>query len=168
MLEHATLRVLNWTQVKQPGGGLGWTRSIETLDGQPLGFSRVVDDCQGIWFSWLRRIRVEVCETPDASLVMTLTRGWGIFRTWEIHDAEGQHVGCVRAKTVITSELEFIGNFDLARGGILDSSERVLVTLAVAGEGGTELAFAKELTANPFLRMLLIGCVLTLDPTPQA
>ncbi len=53
------------------------------------------------WFvsKQLMPTRVEVRETPDHSLVFTISRGWYLFRSRvEIHDADGVMVGYLKSK----------------------------------------------------------------------
>lgn len=164
MLEHSTLLIHEWAQTE---GRLGWTRRITDNAGQPLGLVRYTGDTRDTWFSWLRRRRLEVDEAPDASHLMTLTRRWSIFRAWDVHDAENRHVGCVHAKSIVTSDNQCAGYFDLRQGQVVDPSGQVLARFAPGNGGGLELTFASHAPKNPFLRMLLVGCALSLDPAPR-
>ncbi|MSQ93385.1 MAG: hypothetical protein EXR98_02385 [Gemmataceae bacterium] len=166
MLEYPTLLVHGWARAAQVDGSLAWTRVITDSAGQPLGFGRFVGDPRGSWFSWLRQLGVEVHEAQDASDLMTLTRSWGIFRGWDVHDAEGRHVGSLNGKVVVTGENELIGYLDLQERRMVGPSNRCVANFAVKEDTRLELTFTEELPPNPFLRMLLLGCILTLDPNP--
>ena len=166
MLEHSTLLVQSWTHAPQQVGSRVWTRTITDSAGQPIGLLRFAGRPHGSWFSWLRRRRLDVYETPDASHLMSLTRSWGPLSIWHVHDAEENHVGGVYANTIVTSDSQRVGFLDRGAGCIRDSSRRILAQFAVKSESLVEVTFSPEAPASPFVRMLLLGCILTLAPWP--
>jgi hypothetical protein len=166
MLEHSSLLVHGWTLKALADGEKAWIRPIADAGGRSLGFARFVGNPQSAWFSWFRKRRLDIFETDDASHLMTLTRSWGMLRSWDLHDAEDRHVGNVYSRTIVSGEGEQLGFLDRQGGRILDPASRVLARFGSKSAGILEVKFTHESTANPFLRMLILGCILTLDPTP--
>jgi hypothetical protein len=167
MLEHSSLLVQPWTRTKLPDGD-GWTRSITDAQGSPLGFVRYRKQSALTWMFWLRKPRLDVFETDDASHLMSLTRSWTMFRIWDVLDAEDRHVGSIYPRSVNADHGGALGYLDAVNnehGRILDPANQVLATFAKLGTA-IEVTFAPESAANPFLRMLLLGCILTLDANP--
>jgi hypothetical protein len=170
MLEHSRLLVHNWTRKPQTEGGQAWVHAIADAEGAALGFVRLESNSNPSWFSWLRKVRLEVLETEDASLLMCVTRSWGVLRAWEVDDAEGHHVGSIITKYIVSTDGARLGHLERSPGGqarIVDSAGRVLARFVKKIGGVDELTFAPDPQANPFLRMLMLGCFLTLEPAPK-
>lgn len=162
MLEHASLLVHGWQKKVEPDGGLAWMRPITDAAGQPLGFVRFDGAARGSWFSWFRKVRFDVFETDDASHLMSVTRSWGMLRIWEVDDAEDRHVGTVYANSIVSSEGERLALIEFE--SIVDAGGQRLATISKKA-AVVELTFAPP--PNPFLRMLVLGCVLALEPGPN-
>jgi hypothetical protein len=167
MLEHSPLLIHPWTY-KPLLDGAAWVRPITAAAGLSLGFLRLDGEPNPSWFAWLRKVRLEVFETDDASHLMTLTRRWGISNSWDVEDAELRHVGTIYPKTLVSSENQCLAYFDYEGGRILDPMGRVLALFNKRGPGVVEVAFKPEAPVNPFLRMMMLGSVLTLEPMPKA
>jgi len=165
MLETSTLVIDPWAPSAPLGAAPAWMRSIVDDGGRSLGFVRFVGNPSAFWFKWLRRVRLEVYETDDASHLMSVTRAWGFLRHWQIHDADEHHVGGVYLQTIVTSENQAIAYLDLGESRMLDPSGRVLARFEPAGNR-LKLTFAANLPLNPFERMVLLGTVLSLDAAP--
>jgi hypothetical protein len=169
MLEQASLLVHAWTQKAEPDGrGLAWIRPVTDGAGRPLGFVRLDGDPRGSWFSWFRKVRLDIFETDDVSHLMSMTRSWGMLRIWEVDDAEDRHVGTVYAHSIVSSEgerLAWIERESPERGHLLDSAGELLATFGKKVAGVVEVTFASP--PNPFLRMLVLGCALALEPGPN-
>jgi hypothetical protein len=165
MLEHSTLLLHEWTRSTTPEGPT-WVRPIADGAGRRLGFVRHQKLAAVSWLFWLRKVRLDVFETEDASHLMTLTRSWTLFPIWELHDAEERHVGSVYPKSLVTCDGDVLGYIDLPseQGRILDPAGHSLARVGKRG-GACELAFAAE-SANPFVRMLVLGAVLAIDAIP--
>lgn len=171
MLEHSTLLLHGWTHQPNLEGGFWWVRPIADAADQPLGFVRAVGEKPDAWFSWLRRQRLEVFETQDASFLMSLTRSWGILQIWAVTDAEDYLIGRLHAKSIVTNDNRLIGYIErhsVKQGRIVDTGGQLLAQFKMLERGQIELVFAAEQPSNPFLRMLLLSHVLTLDPTAVA
>jgi hypothetical protein len=169
MLEHASLLIHDWTQTTLPDGERSWIRPVTDAAGQRLGFVRFAGDPKGSWFSWLRKVRLDVYETEDAAHLLSLSRSWAMLRLWEVDDADDRHVGTVYTKTIESSEGDRLGYVDREndmRGRILDPKGQLLARYGMKNTNDLELAFAPDSPANPFLRMLILGHVLTLNPAP--
>ena len=170
MLEQPLLLVHAWTQATLPNGEPAWIRAVADGGGKRLGFVRFVGDPKGSWISWLRKVRLDVYETDDASHLFSLTRSWGVLHIWEVVDADDRHVGTAYSKTIVSSDGDRLGYLDresAGQGRILDSIGQVLLRYVTKPGHGVELAFAQEGTANPFLRMLMLGSILALDAVPK-
>jgi hypothetical protein len=169
MLEHSSLLVHAWTQATLADGEPAWIRVITDAGAHRLGFVRFVGDPRRSWFSWLRTLRLDVYETDDASHLMSLARSWSMLRIWEIDDADNRHVGSVYTKSIVSSEGDQLGYVDREsseHGRLLDRAGQVLLRYRMRANQ-TELTFTPEPTGNPFLRMLMLGCVLTMDAAPK-
>lgn len=165
MLESVSLLIHPWTRKVNAHTGTSWIRSITDAAGRPLGFVRMEADFT--WFSWLRKTRLAVYETDDASHLMTLTRG--LFARWEIVDAENRHVGGLYAQNIVTSDHTRLGRLltDADGSGIIDDGHSKQRARFSRKEGEMlEVSFAVDPAANPFVRMLVLASILTLDPLP--
>jgi hypothetical protein len=168
MLEHASLLVHGWTQRAEPEDALAWIRPVTDGVGRPLGFVRLDGEPRGSWFSWFRKVRLDVFETDDASHLMSVTRSWGMLPIWEVDDAEDRHIGTVYAKSIVSSEgerLAWIERQTPERGRLLDLGGQQLATFGRQTAGVIEVTFASP--PNPFLRMLVLGGALAFEPGPN-
>jgi hypothetical protein len=169
MLEHASLFIHGWTRSIQADGLEAWTRSIVDADGRQLGFVAYQRLAANSWLFWLRKIRLDVYETEDASHLLSLMRSWTMRSIWDLYDAEERHIGCIYPKSLVASDGSLLGFLDMEtrnQGRILDHAGGVLATFTRCASR-IELTFASEPTGNPFLRMLMLGAILALDPEPQ-
>jgi hypothetical protein len=166
MLEHSPLLIHPWSH-KPLADGPAWVRPITDSAGLALGFLRLDGEPNASWFAWLRKVRLEVFETDDASHLMTLTRLWGISSSWDVEDAELRRVGTVYPKTLVSSENQRLGYIDRDDGRILDPMGRVLARFSRTGAGVVDVAFMAEAPGNPFLRMMMLGSILTAEPMPK-
>jgi len=169
MLECPLLLVHPWVQKTLGRGALEWMRLIRGETGQSLGFVRLEGQPNLSWFAMLRKVRLDVFETEDASHLMTLTRRWGVLGSWVVDDAEERHVGNIYPKTIVSSENVHLGYVDREPSGgrILDMHGRAMARFVRKETGVLEVAFTAELPANPFLRMLVLGSILTTEGIPK-
>ena len=168
MLELPALLIHDWQPAAAAEATQAWTRTISTPARQPLGFVRLVGETGASWFSWLRKVQLDLFETDDASHLMSVTRSWGVLRAWDVHDADDRHVGVIHPKTLMTGNRERLGFLDfesLDKGRVLDPGGQLLASYARTPRTATVLTFAPQPT-NPFLRMLILASVLTLEPAP--
>jgi hypothetical protein len=170
MLEHCSLLIQAWTRTTLPDGEIAWIRTITDGEARPLGFVRYQKLPALSWLFWLRTVRLDVFETEDAAHLMRLTRSWAMLRIWDLHDSEDRHVGSVYPKSLVSSEGQSLGFLDVEyaeQGRILDPSGHVLLRFGKKKGDNLEVEFAPDPAANPFLRMMLLGCLLTIDPGPK-
>jgi hypothetical protein len=165
MLETASLLIHPW-QLESTG----WARRVANgTNGAVLGQARWLGLPKRAWYDWLRGQRIDVLETEDAALLMTVVRSWGFARTWDLYDAEERRVGAIAAPVLIDSEggrrAYLDGHPD--RGTFLSPLSRLLAEYEVRSGDGTRLRFAADLEPNPFLRMLLLAGVLTQEVPPR-
>lgn len=170
MLEHSSLVVQAWTRTILVEGVEAWIRAITDSTAHPLGFVRWQKPAEPSWFFWRRKARLDVFETQDASHLMTLTRSWTMLRLWDVHDAEERHIGTIYPKRLVANEGQLLGFLDLEsarQGRIFDLSGHILLRFAKKTGDDLEVTFAQDQAVNPFLRMLMLGCLLTLNATPK-
>jgi hypothetical protein len=170
MLEHSCLHVDAWTLTEMGDLVQAWIRRIRDAGSKPVGFVRFHGQAPPSWFSWLRGARLDVYETDDASYLMSLVRSWGMARTWEVYDAEERHVGAVYHSSLVDSNGErrgYLVREDHQRGRIVDPAHQVLARFRKETGSDLEVIFTRQASANPFLRMLVLGSILTLDPAPK-
>ena len=157
--------------LEQRGLVLGaWTgaepRQRPVLDAdsdEPLGFVR----CHGRrgWLRWLGGQTLQVFETEDASLLLTLFRPTGWLRAWQLDDADGRAVASLRGVTVRDANGYCLGVCLAGRdeGGVRYLNPRgVEVGAWAVTPAGVCLRFSPEVT-NPFLRMALLAATLVLE-----
>ncbi|MBI2804137.1 MAG: hypothetical protein HYX68_04035 [Planctomycetes bacterium] len=163
MLEHSTLLINPWAKAD---GVAKWMRRITDGHGRLLGHVELSGDRAGSWLSWLRRSRLDVHETPDGSHLLSLTRSWSFSRSWDVYDSEDRHVGTLYTKTIVTGANDFVGVIQRNPHGVVGGNREMLASFAPNADASLELKFMEGTPANPFVRMLLLGSALTLDPIP--
>jgi hypothetical protein len=166
MLEALSLVIHPW----QAGDGQAPVRPI--IDGATrarLGMVRWLGRKERSWFEWLRGQRLEVLETDDGALLLTVVRPWGLAPRWEVYDAEERLVGMITYPALMDSERGRRGTFirqGPGCGRIVGPDAQPLAEYAVGHDRATLLRFAPRLEPNPFLRMLLLGGVLAREEAP--
>ena len=177
MLEHPSLFLRPWIHSfdkLRPANkvrGIGWVRAIvDPATDRALGFAGW--DSGGLpgLLSWLGRKKILVFESEDASLLMTLYRPWGLFRMWEVLDAEEQRVGHLFQESVFDAYGARIATMGQAADGsetVLQApSGNILGTWQNIPGQGCFFHFGENLDTNPFLRMVTLAGVLALPPWP--
>jgi hypothetical protein len=173
MLEASSLLIHPWQRTgegpgdERPGG---WSRTVQDgATSAALGAVRWQGPPRRGWLDWLRGQRLEVLETEDAALLMTLVRPWGLSRQWDVYDAEERRVGTVHPPALLDSDGGRRGYLDRhseTRGKIVETGSRPLADYERRSDEVTLLQFAPDLEANPFLRMLVLACVVVQEPAP--
>ena len=177
MLEQPSLLLRPWLHAfdeawpKAMGAGGGWLRVLVCpATEKRLGIAAWETTGPSGWRTWLSRKRIQVFESDDESLLMTLYRPWGLARTWDVRDAEDRRVA------------------QLLRHGVYDGSGVPLARMALSSDGseaslrgadGAALAtwqdmpgngryfrFGDGFDNNPFVRMSVLAFVLALPPWP--
>jgi hypothetical protein len=165
MLESAALRIRPWEFcAADPAGrqrrGVFHRRTIEDpASGNVLGFI----SSRRRWLSWLARKKLEVYESDDASLLMTLWGPGWLYRFWEIFDAEDRPRGVIDRAWLFDGVGEGLALLDLPAGGnsgrFVSPVGNELGTFQLLGAEGARLTFARNL--DPFARMVLLGAILS-------
>jgi hypothetical protein len=170
MLEASSLLIHPWHIGNGPTAG--WARLV--LDGTTsaaVGRIRWTGPPDDAWFAWLRGHKLEVLETEDAALLMTLVRPWGLSRQWDVQDAEERRVGTLYPPVLLDSEggrRACVESVDPTHGKVLNPSACVLAEYERMPNQSTLLRFAADLEANPFLRMLIVGGVIVQEQPPTS
>lgn len=167
MLERQTLRLMPWTWAA-PGDGklptLDRSRAVLAPESAAmLGFARLVRGPS--WFGCGPQ-RIDVCETEDASHLLSLEQGWFSFGRWDFYDAERTRIGGMVGRHVL-DERGFrsasIWQEGAALHAIRGRGGALLAWIETHGAGTTLLRFADDLDANPFMRMVLLAAALALS-----
>jgi hypothetical protein len=166
MLEIASLVIYPWQHAEADG----WSRAVaDGATAAPLGRVRWRGRAEPGWLDWLRGQRMDMLETEDAALLMTLVRSWGLTRCWDLYDAEDRRVGTLAPPLLLDNEggrRAYLDRADRDHGRLVNPLSRVLADYARQSDGVMQFRFAADLEPNPFLRMLLLGCVLIEEVPP--
>jgi hypothetical protein len=158
-----------WQQAQAMPGWekAGWGRLLaDAATSVSLGFVRA--GRIGIW-PWLTPHQLEVCETEDASLLMTLQHPWLGFGSWHIVDAENRRLGSVLLPHVLDADGFRLARVENAAANMRlfrRASGEACATFETQASGELLLRFTAEASANPFARMLVLGAALALTPRP--
>jgi len=171
MLEQPALRLQPWTWIEprrnSPDEFSGWIHRIDAeKTGSELGCVRKLPSLS---IFNLGPNRLEVCETEDAALLMSLEQGWFGFGRWRVLDAEGLQVGSVIGPHLLDEQGSYFAavlNESAAAKRIRRKDDAVLSQLEMTKEGSLIVRFAADLEANPFLRMVLLGACILQQPCP--
>jgi hypothetical protein len=167
MLEKDRLLILPWSSTaglpRDDVAGLTQVRRIQDPSGGALlGFAGWSPQ------SWLRGTTLRVFEIPDASLLMSVHRPWGLMRMWQVYDAEERRIGSFYRKALVDG-----GGFPFAylqdeQPGrprkFLTRTRKEVGALEWQDDGAGRLTFAASV--DPFARMNLLGVALTLPALP--
>jgi hypothetical protein len=170
MLEQGLLRLLPW-RWSQPGEVAGlneaaWTRKIAGAEDRDLGFVQWV---RGPFWASLGPERLEVRETEDAALLMSLEHGWLALGQWKVMDAEPAQVGTmVGAHLLDEHRFRFATFWHEKEGGrsICSPGGQKYAHIERTADGIDLLRFDDQMAANPFLRMVLLGATILQSARP--
>jgi hypothetical protein len=168
MLESASLVLLPWALEQGTAGPGAWSRHV-LADGVPGGLIRCTERRRG-WLGWFPSYRLEVLETEDEALLLTLVRSRSLFRLWDLYDAEENRIGSIYPPVLLDSEGQRRGYLQVEnghQGQLLGLSGRPLAEFKLDATKALHLHFTAEADFNPYMRMLLLGGALTLQPPPQ-
>jgi hypothetical protein len=118
----------------------------------------------------LGRKKVEVFESEDESLLMTLYRPWGLGRKWDVVDAEGRRVAQLCRDVVFDGLGERLATMsagaDSSEMALRDCEGEILASWRDAEGQSRYFRFGKGVADNPFWRMAALAGVLALPPWP--
>ncbi len=177
MLEQPSLLLRPWIHSfelawpKSKVQGAGWMRTIvEPTTECSVGFAGWDTTGLSALLAWLGRRKIQVFETEDESLLMTLRRPCGVLRMWEVEDAEERRVGHVFRETIYDAYGSRLATMTTPT----DGSETMLLGEAgvllgswqdIPGQG-RYLRFGEACENNPFIRMVALAGVLAQPPWP--
>jgi len=164
MLEEPELLICPWAAEAGPPAVAARKRLIRLSgSGRFLGLARSAS--AHAWWSWLTRKTLQVFETEDASLLMTVYRPRGLRRTWEVYDAEERRVGFIyRDGLWETSGARLATTEQNPAGGggrFINPTGAELASFELRHEEGILLAFKPGLEGKPFARMTVLAAVLS-------
>jgi hypothetical protein len=169
MLEHNELRLLpwNWRHFDASAPTSGWLRVIAAPGGAgELGCVRML---RGTTWLGCGPRRLEVCETEDAALLMTLEHGWFGFGNWQVLDAERWRAGGVVGPHLLDeqgSRFATMWHDGPTSRTVRRTNGTICLHVETQSDRTTLLRFPDDLPANPFLRMVLLGACILQSPTP--
>lgn len=171
MLEQPALRLLPWTWIEPRRAAAdelsGWTRRIDAeKTGAELGYARKLPSLS---IFNLGPSCLEVCETEDAALLMSLEQGWFSFGRWRVLDAERSQIGSIVGPHLLDEQgscFAAVSNESAAARYIRRNDDAILVRLETVDDGALIVRFAEDLEENPFLRMVLLGACILQRPIP--
>lgn len=142
-------------------------RAISEAPGlEPLGQARWRPRPTSLWERWWTRPTLEVVETEDESLLLTVRRFWGWGPAWDVYDADEHCLGTVTGRTVRDSlerRLAFVEqSVDASAWRILSPDGPELATADVSADGCL-LTFSAPIDDNPFAKMLVLAVLLVPD-----
>jgi len=176
MLEEPALLVQPWLPAQQ----LRWPAQTASAAWARLLINANTDARVGcaLWHGstrrgWLAPVasrKIEVFESEDLSLLVTLWRPWGIFRSWQIHDAEENQLGQIAGTTLRDGNGARLASLRQSA----DSRERSWISMAglelgswhVVARDDLIFRFGEVTERNPFLRMVVLAGLLALPPHP--
>lgn len=155
-----------WSHAVRPGE---WARPLhEKASGQLLGFAAWQNAGSGLFASWFGRRQITLYETEDASLLLTLRRGF--WRIWEVFDAEERPVGSIYRNALLRNDGETLACIrkpvPAIPGGFFNQHHQDLASFAPNECGGWALTFPHSPPTGPFTRMVLLATVLSWPPEP--
>jgi len=177
MLEQPSLLLRPWAYTlevawpKKMVQGAAWVRAIvDPTTDAALGFAGWDSSTMAALLGWLGRKKIQVFESEDESLLMTLYRPPGFSRMWEVADAEERRVGHLYRDAIYDG----YGTRLATMSSAADGSETVLRGDAGAVLGawqeipgqGRYFRFGDAVHDNPFARMVTLAGVLALPPWP--
>jgi hypothetical protein len=135
--------------------------------GVALGLVRAPSAPQKWWRVWSTPVALEICETDDRALVMSVRPSLFSKGVWLVRDCDDNEVGRLRDNDV----LDPWGNpfarrvcDGSGRWALRELDGRGYATCAPAANGADAIDFLEPALTNPFLRMLVIGSFLLLRP----
>jgi hypothetical protein len=109
------------------------------------------------WASLFRGCHLRVFESDDASLVLSARRPPGLWRPWQVFDAEENPVGACQAATLFSP----LGPaFARRQGDEYRTLEGELLTICKTTPRGCQVRFAETPAAHPFARMVILAALL--------
>jgi hypothetical protein len=167
MLEKDRLLIMPWSSAAglphDDVAGLARVRRIQDSAGALLGFAGWAPR------SWWRGKVISVFEIPDASLLMTIHRPWGLMRMWQVRDAEERRVGSVYRDVALDGDGNLLTHLQKPKPNrpqkFLTRFHGELGSLEWLDDGSSRLSISH--TVDPFARMIVVASVLTMPPMPQ-
>src|SRR5947209_8598565 len=124
MLEEPSLLLHPWIHSfeaawpKKMVAGAAWVRTIANpTTGACLGFAAWGNAGISGWLGWLGRKKIQVFESEDESLLMTLCRPWSLAPAWTVFDAEQRRVGHLTRAAVYDGFGVHLGSVSTAEDG---------------------------------------------------
>lgn len=156
----------DWVHAVAPGSWIRPIRDAATL--APLGFAAWRNAGRGLWASWFGKRQITLFETDDASLLLTLRRGF--WRLWDVYDAEERRIGTIYRNAVLGRGGEQVALVRQPRsdkpGSFFLSAHQDLARYWQRGDEW-QVEFG-DASLNPFQRMALLAAVLSWGTAPAS
>lgn len=157
MLEHSSLLLGPWVRPK-PAQPEKKRTILDAETRQYLGHAILYQHNQEGLLSWLRGERLKIYETEDTSLLTTLSRSWGLSRTWQVADADDRRVGLIYRTELWNARGEPLAlvRESSAACRFIDLEDREVATLQELNDDRL-LTFSEALERDPFAKMVILG-----------
>jgi hypothetical protein len=137
---------------------------LDAASRQFLGFAAATP-ARGRALAWFRRMGLEVYESDDASLLFRIYPPWLFSWTWDVFDAEQRHIGIIFRGMLFDTSGERFGLLSLSsagdRGKFVNGSGVDLAAFELRDDD-IYLHFRRSVEGQPFVRMILLGAVLSI------
>lgn len=171
MIEAHSIQIGPWLRSAEArdlslDGPASFVRRLSDSVESPLGFAAWCRRGEGLLASWFGNRQITVYETEDASLLMTLRRGF--WKIWDIFDSEEHLIGRLYRGLLLDHDGKVIAQPHRREQGIAfhDSLNQTLALFTPSG-GNWTLSFGREVPTNPFVRLVLLGAALTHASEPK-
>ena len=170
MLDRALLILGAWQP--DPADGAVRIRPIrDEATGETLGLVRRAKIGKKTWWRfWSLPTPLEVCETDDRALMMSIRPSRVANGVWLVRDCDGNDIGRLRGQDLLDPWGQPFARRDLDADGAWSLREfdgRAYATCAPTSSGDDALVFVDAELTNPFLRMLVVASFLLLRPRPD-
>jgi hypothetical protein len=172
MLTRPTLRIGPWQRDATDPRASNVRLVRDPATGAELGLVRSTRALRRPWWPWLSTANaLEICETDDRALVMSMRPSPFSKGTWLVLDCDSNEVGKLRDDELLDPWRHPFARRACDSQGMWSLREldgRGYATCSPAPDGEDVIEFLEPLLTNPFLRMLVIGSFLLLRPPQHA
>lgn len=166
MLEAGKLLVEAWAPASAQSsvGPAQQRRNIRSsAQGEVFGFAVWTAGGRS-WWTCLAGPTIQVRETEDASLLMSVRRSFRWSRRWAVYDADDRLVGRISPRRLVNNRGRLLAtmerNADQSQARFLGPDKQELASFQARSDGSVMLIFGDVPDNNPFSRMLMLGAVL--------
>ncbi len=169
MLDRSRLALGPWQTDPGEALAVGVRPVRDDATGEPLGVVRFALEKKSWWRFWSSPAGLEISETDDRALMMTVRPSRVAKGVWLVRDCDGNDVGKLRGSEVLDPWSRPFAARTLDAAGAWTLREldgRAYANCTPTPSGDDIVTFLDVELTNPFLRMLVLGSFLLLRPRP--